>query len=176
MKKHVKSLTLLIALLLTVSFLPAAGAAGLEDVAAKALGIATNCAKQLDGAWGDQHAAMIASKEGADFAEYENMQAAVNGFLAGSGATYIYTLFPSGPVDSAPFIMTVDGSDDPDDYGKENEWEEGFAAAWNGTPTAGDEAWEDEEGGKGLLLSAYAPVHDSKGNVVAILGVDCPAK
>ena len=33
-----------------------------------------------------------------------------------------------------------------------------------------------EEGGKGLLLSAYAPVHDSKGNVVAILGIDYPAK
>ena len=177
MKKHVKSITLLTALLLTISFLPTvAGAADLDVVAAKAIGIATNCAKQLDGAWGDQHAAMIESKKETDFADYKSMQAILNGLLAGSGATYIYTLFPSGPADSAPYIMTVDGSDDPDDYGKEYEWEAEFVAAWQGTPTSGDEAWEDEDGGKGLLLSAYAPVHDSKGNVVAIMGVDYPAE
>ncbi|MCL2768299.1 MAG: hypothetical protein FWE49_06210, partial [Synergistaceae bacterium] len=84
----------------------------------------------------------------------------------------IYTLYPSGAVESAPFILTAVGGDEPDDYGTEQEWEAGFTAAWKGTSTAANHAYEED--GE-FLLSAYAPVHDSKGNVVAILGVDYPA-
>ncbi|MCL1940581.1 MAG: hypothetical protein FWG09_01455 [Synergistaceae bacterium] len=177
MKKHAKLFTILAALALTVSLLSGIADAAVDKAAAdKALKIASDCAKKLDGAWGDQHAKLIESKKGEDFADYESMQAVVNGFLAGSGATYIYVLYPSGPVDSAPFIITVDGSEEADDYGTDAEWEAEIAAAWGGTPTAGDEAWEDEDGGAGLLISAFAPIHDSKGSVVAILGVDYPAK
>jgi len=182
MKKSTKLLTMLMSLMLTVLFMSgcAVSAYGaempeeLKAVANKAVSIATNYAKQLDGAWGDQHAAMIDSKEGGAFAEFESMRAALCGFMAESDATYIYTLYPSGAVESAPFFLTVDGSEEADDYGTENEWEAGFAAAWKGTPTAGDHVWKDEGDGA-LLLSAYAPVHDSKGNVVAVLGVDYPA-
>ena len=173
MRKHVKLFTLVMALLLAVSFLSAAAAVD-NAVAEKALSIASNCAKQLDGAWGDKHAAMIESKKGAEFADYESMRAVLSKLLAGSGAVYMYALYPSGAVDSAPFFITVDGSEEPDEYGTANDWETGFAAAWKGVPTAADEAEEDDDAG--LLLSAYAPVHDSKGNVVAILGVDYPAK
>jgi len=175
MRKQVKFFTLLAALLLAVMSLPAVAGAADPAIAEKALSIATNCAKQLDGAWGDQHAALIESKKGAEFEGFESMQATINGLLAGSGATYIYALYPSGAVDSAPFIITVDGSADPDDYGKSLEWEAGFAAAWGGAPIAAEEA-EEDKGGAGLLLSAYAPIHDGKGAVVAVLGVDIPAK
>ena len=177
MKKNIKSFTLLMSLLLTVLFLSscAADANELQAVADKAVNLASKYAKQLDGAWGDQHAVMIESKDGGAFAGYESMRANLQGFLAECDATYMYTLYPSGPIENAPFFITLDASDEPDDYGTEQEWEAGFAAAWKGTPTAADDAWEDDDG-DGLLLSAYAPVHDSKGNVVAILGVDYPAQ
>ena len=179
MRKHVKLFVMLTALALTVSFLAGVACAAVDKAAAdKAVKIASDCAKKLDGAWGDQHAKLIESNKGGDFADYESMQAAVNDLLEGSGAVYIYVLYPHGMTDTnvRHFIITVDGSDDPDDYGTGNEGEEAFETAWKGTPTAGDEAWEDEDGDAGLLLSAYAPIHDSKGKVVAILGVDIPAK
>ena len=175
MKKHIKLFSMLAVLLLAVALLPAVAGAVDPAIAEKALGIAVKCAGQLDGAWGDQHAALIESKKGAEFEGFESMQATIKGLLAGSGATYIYALYPSGAVESSPFIITVDGSPDPDDYGKAVEWEAGFAAAWGGAPVAAEEA-EEDEGGAGLLLSAYAPIHDGKGAVVAILGVDIPAK
>ena len=180
MKKYAKSLTLLMSFLLAISFLSisTAGAAQqmpgeLQAVADKAVNAVTNYAKKLDGAWGDQHAALVESKKGGDFEGYESMQAVLIGFLKESGAAYLYALYPSGSVDTAPFTITVDGSEDPDDYGTENEWEAGFAKAWKGTPAAGDEVWKDDDGC--TLLSAYAPIRDSKGNVVAILGVDYTA-
>lgn len=188
MKKSIKLFTMLVSFLMIVSFLPAcASYADADAVANEAVALASSYAKQLDGAWGDQHAELINMSKG-DFAKfspdlfagYEDMRAVLCGFLAirsdaGSNATYIYVLYPAGPIDSAPFFITVDASDPPSDYGTEHEWEAAFAAAWKGTPTAGSEAWEDEEGA-GLLLSAYAPIHDSKGNVVALLGVDYPAR
>jgi len=42
-----------------------------------------------------------------------------------------------------------------------------------GTATAGEKAWKDDDGT--LMMSAYASIRDSKGTVVAILGVDSPA-
>ena len=137
MKKHTKKLFTLLSLIFTILFLMGCAAYAadkempeeLRAVADKAVNIASQCAKQLDGAWGDKHAAMIESKEGGAFADYENMRAVLSGFMTESNATYIYTLYPSGAVESAPFILTAVGGDEPDDYGTEQEWEAGFAAA-----------------------------------------------
>ena len=180
MKKSIKSFTLLVAFLLVVSFLPvcvcnAAEMPGeLKAVADKAAGLAASYAKNLDGEWGDKHVNMIDSKKGYDFPAYEGMRAVLCGLMEDSDATYIYVLYPSGAIDSEPFFISADGSDNPDEYGTENEWENGFAAAWKGAPTAGDNAWTDYDG-ETLLISAYAPIHDSKGDVIAIIGVDYPA-
>ena len=182
MKKHSKPLILLLSLLLSVLSLSVCAAsaadkkmpAELQAVADKAVNFASSCAKQLDGAWGDQHAALIASKKGKAFADYAKMRSVLSGLAAKKEAVYVYALSPSGAVDKAPFLLTVDGSEKPDEYGTEFKWEAGFAAAWKGAATAAGHAWKDDKG-KGLLISAYAPVRDGKGNVVAVLGVDCPA-
>jgi hypothetical protein len=177
MKNFVRVSGVLMVFLLTVSFMPyLAGAAEktpaeVGAVAAKAKGIAENSVKKLNGAWGDQHVALVASKKGKEFADYESMRTVLKGLVAESGAPYIYALTPKGAVDKEPFIISVDGSE-TDDCGKENEWEAGFTAAWKGAATAGTEAWKDDDGTP--MVSAYAPILDSKGNVVAILGVDCP--
>ena len=176
MKKIVRSLTILMVLLLTVSILPCiAGAAEktpeeIKVVAEKAKDIAANCAQKLEGAWGDQHVALVESKKGKDFEGYESMRAALSAFVTES-APYIYALYPTGDVEKAPFIITVDGSE-TDDCGKENEWEIGFASAWNGLAFAGEEAWDDDDGKP--MVSAYAPIRNGDGKVVAIIGVDCP--
>jgi len=177
MKNFVRVSGVLMVFLLAVSFMPClAGAAEktpaeVGAVAAKAKGIAENSVKKLNGAWGDQHVALVASKKGKEFAGYESMRTVLKGLVAESGAPYIYALTPKGAVDKEPFIISVDGSE-TDDCGKENEWEAAFAAAWKGAATAGTEAWKDDDGTP--MVSAYAPILDSKGNVVAILGVDCP--
>jgi hypothetical protein len=178
MTKNFKLLTMLTVLLLIISFSLSTSVAAAEKtpeelkaIAENALNIAVNCAKQLDGEWGGQHAALIESGKGKDFSDFENMRGVLSKFLEGSDATYIYVIYPSGEIDSAPFFTTVEGGSNADDYGTEHKWEAGFAAAWKGTPTAADETWKDDDGS--LMLSAYAPVHDGKGNVVAILGVDC---
>ena len=175
MKKFVRSLSFLMVLLLAVSFLPClAGAAEktpaeLDAVKVKAKDIASNCAQKLKGAWGDQHVALVNSKKGKDFEGYKNMRDTLSGFVAEAGAPQIYALYPTGAIDKAPYIITVDGSK-TDDCGKENEWEPGFAAAWKGAVEAGEEAWKNDDGA--LMMSGYAAIRDSKGDVVAILGVD----
>ena len=181
MKKHLKPLALMLSFPLLILFLSVGLAnaadkkmpADLQAIATKAAKLAGSYAKQLDGAWGDQHVAQINSKEGYAFAGYEKMRAVLSGLAAKKEATYVYVLSPSGPADSAPFFLSADASEKPDDYGTEYKWEAGFAAAWKGTATAADYVEKDDDGS--LLLSGYAPVRDSKGNVVALLGVDCPA-
>ena len=177
MKKLVRSLTILVVFLLAISFLPCFASAAektpeeLQAVADKAKEIAANCAQKLEGDWGNQHTALVESKKGKDFESYESMRAVLSGFVTETGAPYIYAMVPTGAFDKDPFVITVDGSK-ADDCGKENEWEMGFASAWSGFAAAGEEAWEDDDGN--FMMSAYAAIRDSKGDIVAILGVDCP--
>ena len=179
MKTIIRSRSMLLILLLAVSFPPCfAGEAekAPEELAAadKAKDIAFTYAQKLTGAWGDLHVALIDSKKGGDFKDYESMKAVLNGFVTETGAPYIYALFPSGAIDKDSFIITVDGSEAPDDFGKELDWEPCFAIAWVGATEAGEEAREDDGGS--FMISGYAAVRDSKGDVVAVLGVDYPVR
>ena len=156
-----------------------------QAVKDKVTDLAKTYAKKLDGDWGDQHVALIKSKEGEKYKDFKDMKTTLDGFREESGAYYIYALYPEDPESAAttdgktekptPFLITVDGSEDPDAYGTEYEWEIQFTEAWNGAPAAARSAWADDDEGKDLCWSAFAPIHDSKGNVVAILGVDYPA-
>ena len=177
--KKFRSLILLMAVMVGVSFMSVGTVAAaempgeLQAVVDKAKSAAGSCAEKLNGAWGDQHVALMASEKGKDFADFKSMQTTLNGQLAGSGATYIYVIYPSGAIEKEPFFITVDGSAEPDDYGTKLDWEVGFAGGWNGITTAADKVAKDDNGN--LLLSVYSPVRDSKGDIVAVLGVDFPA-
>lgn len=133
--------------------------------------IAANYALKLDGEWADQYAALLASGEGTDYAEFENLKATLDQFRLESGAFYVYILTDMDPNDGF-FEITVDGSEEPDDWMTQYEVEGQFFVAQNGEPCAALSAWDDEEL---PAWSAFAPVYDSQGKVVGILGVDYPA-
>ena len=131
--------------------------------------------------WADQYAALLDSGEARDYADYDSMKAALDVFREECGATYVYVLTPGtdGEPDingeygeGASFLITVDGSEDPDDWGVDYGWQIQFTEAWEGTPAAARSAWDDRD--ELQCWSAFAPVYDSEGNVVCILGIDYP--
>ena len=109
------------------------------------------------------------------------MAAKLAGIAEETGALYVYTLTPG--TDGVPaldgesgeegsYLITVDGCDDPDDWATDYGWEVQFTEAWEGTPASARSAWNEEEDFQ--CWSAFAPVYDSEGNVVCILGIDYP--
>ncbi len=134
--------------------------------------LATDYALLLDGEFGDMHKALIESDQGRDYADYDAMKAKLDGFREESGAYYVYCLIDSDPSDDF-FEITVDGSAEPDDWLNQYETESQFIAAMEGTPTPAPSAWDNDVDDP--VWSAFAPIHDSEGNIVAILVIDYPA-
>ena len=148
--------------------------AEIQAVIDEVIALAHSFAVQLDGAWGDLHVALMESGEEAEFESFEEMKAVLDGFRVESGAYYVYAFYPSGDPASSAYIITVDGSEDPDEFGTEYDFEIQFIEAWSGTPAAARSSWNND-GPEDPVWSAFAPVHDSEGNVVALVGVDYPA-
>ncbi len=134
-----------------------------------------------DQCWADQYAALLESGEARDYADYDSMKAVLDNIREECGATYVYVLTPG--TDGAPdingesdedgsYLITVDGSEDPDDWAVDYGWEIQFTEAWEGTPAAARSAWDDSE--ELQCWSAFAPVYDAEGKVVCILGIDYP--
>ena len=136
------------------------------------VGLAELYGKQLDGEWGDLHAALIESGEGEDFESFEAMKTILDDIRIECGAYYVYAFYPSGDPESSDYYITVDGSEDPDEFGTLYHWEIQFAEAWSGTPSPARSAWDNDENDP--VWSAFAPIHDSEDNIVAILGIDIP--
>lgn len=135
--------------------------------------LVTGYAAQLDeSGFGDKHVALMESGEGWDYADFKEMKAQLDEFRIESGAYYVYVLVDLDPDDEF-FEITVDGSEEPDEWLTQYETEGQFLAAMAGTPTPAPSAWDDAENEP--AWSSFAPIHDSEGNVVAILGVDYPA-
>jgi len=84
----------------------------------------------------------------------------------------VYCLVDLDPSDGY-FEITVDGSEEPDDWLNQYDVEGQFILAMNGTPAAAPTAWDNDVDDP--VWSAFAPVHNSEGKVVAILGIDFPA-
>jgi len=143
-----------------------------QKVADKAIETASEYAKQLDGKWGDQHAALVESGAGKAFDGFKELHAVLRGLAAKNETYYLYTLYPSGDAKAAPYIITVDASDTPDEYGKEIDFESEHFEAWSGKAVAQNVTWKDDDGA--MRISAYAPIHDSTGKIVAIIGLDVP--
>ena len=133
--------------------------------------------------WGDRYAALLDSGEARDNADYDAMKAELDTIREDIGATYVYVLTPAGEDGVTPdpagesgedgaYLITVDGSEDPDDWGVDYGWEKQFTEAWEGTPAAARSAWNDSDTEQ--CWSAFAPVYDSEGTVVALLGIDYP--
>ncbi len=169
MRKHSKWLIALLALIMAFSL----SACGSEETP-EPVGPSGDC-------FADQYVALIESGEARDFADYDDMAAKLAGIAEETGALYVYTLTPG--VDGVPsfdgeagkdgaYLITVDGCDDPDDWATDYGWEVQFTEAWEGTPSSARSAWNEEEDFQ--CWSAFAPVYDSEGKVVCILGMDYP--
>ena len=184
MKKNFKLLALLMAIMLVAVLLPGCGGGDddefeipeeIQALADHVASVAAKYAKELDGGWGDLHEDMMESGLEEDYDSFEAMRDVLIDILEESGARYVYAMYPEDISDSeAPFFITVDGSEDPDEFGVEYELELPFVKAWYGITSSSSYAWEDIWGGT-YCWSAYAPIHDSNGDVVAILGVDWAA-
>jgi len=158
----------------------------IKAVRADVEGIIGDFAEEItaDG-WGDDYAALLASGEARDYEGYAALEKVLSDYRVESGATYIYALTPCvdgeivydvEAVDEVPFAITVDGCEDPDDWGVNYGWEIQFTEAWDGATAAARSAWINDEVGDNhdICWSAFAPVYDSEGNVVCILGIDYP--
>lgn len=193
MKKNVKLLAILFSLILVLGLFASCGGGETpastdpdenpEDVSGevpsevqavmdKVTTLAADYALQLDGEFGDQHLALIESGQGWDYVDHDAMKAVLDGFRVDSGAYYVYCLIDADPSDDY-FEITVDGSEEPDDWYAQYEIESQFLAAMEGTPTPAPSAWDNDVDDP--VWSSFAPIHDSQGNIVAILGVDYPA-
>ena len=141
----------------------------------------TGCGGDDPACWGDKYVALLDSDEARDYEGYGELQGELAAIAEEIGATYVYTLTPAdaeGNLDytsdgaaDTHFLITVDGCDDPDPWATDYEWEVQFTEAWQGTPAAARSAWDD---GGAFCWSAFAPVKDSEGNTVALLGIDYP--
>ena len=199
MKKGLLIFTIILALMMSIAFLPGCNSGDSNDEKAvldgtpsndadempelpdevkeindKTFEIVKKYAAELDGEWGDEHVALIESGQGEGYKGFEDMRLILEGYIEESGALYIYALYPTGSGEM-PFMITVDGSADPDDFGFKITWEQPFTSAWEGTPATSGCAYFDKYTINDLAWSAYAPIHDSAGEVVCILGVDYPA-
>ncbi|MBP3384585.1 MAG: hypothetical protein J6M22_03865 [Firmicutes bacterium] len=158
--------------------------ADVADMISYTTAVANKYAQTLSGqeAWADQYVALLESGEARDYADYESIMTVLSDMREDIGATYIYTLTPAGEDGETPdytaeynendFLITVDGCEEPDDWGVAYEWEIQFTEAWEGTPSSARSAWDNY--GDGYCWSAFAPIYDSEGTVVAILGIDYP--
>ena len=131
----------------------------------------------VDRTWIQRHLDLLASGEGADHQDYDALRMELDAMREESGATYMYLLLPMKDgvpaLDGDPngdFAITVDGGEDPDDYGLSYGWEIQFLEAWEGTPAAARSAWDEEDFS---CWSGFAPVYHD-GAVVGLLGVDYP--
>jgi len=148
----------------------------------------TACGGQSDlseESWGDQYQALVESGEAREHTDYQAMADTLIDIRDESGATYVYVMSPgvdgepvleSENTTEQPFLLTVEGSEDPDPWAEDYGWEVQFTEAWEGVPAAARSAWDDSDAGDASYMcwSAFAPIFNSEGAVVAILGIDYP--
>ena len=123
-------------------------------------------AQRIDGDLLEQ---LQAGDEGS--ADYEEILSRLQEFLcAGDEIKYIYTMRMNG--DTLEFIVDADTEEEGAAIGEAYEIYDEIAEAFDGNVTVDSEMTSDEWGD---FYSAFAPVHNSAGDIVGIVGVDCSA-
>jgi methyl-accepting chemotaxis protein len=98
---------------------------------------------------------------------YREIRAKMQSFKKETGVRYIYTLALNGE-DKTKFIIDTD-EEEGADLGYEYDYLPAMENAFNGTSSVDTKMNTDEWG---TFLSGYAPVKNSEGKVVAIVGLD----
>ncbi|MCL2083174.1 MAG: hypothetical protein FWH04_08095 [Oscillospiraceae bacterium] len=147
----------------------------LQDIADQARNAAVGYGEELGNEWGDRHTELVSSEKREAFEGFNAMRKALQELSAKIEGSRVYAMYPSGDPENVPFHITVDGYPDPADaapYGKELSWDTEMAQAWMGEAVSYNTAYEKDDD---YFISAFAPIYNSDGDVVAILGVDVPA-
>ena len=98
--------------------------------------------------------------------KYERAMNVLKTFDESIDLAYIYALREE---DDGSFVYTLDPSDDPAPFGSKIEMTDALKAAGDGRAKADKKALSDRWG---RFYSAYSPVFNSEGRVVAVVGVD----
>ncbi len=142
----------------------------------KSMALAVACAALLDKEGGDQHQAVTTAKS-RDLDEYKKVYGVMSDFTKDKNRlkesiTFIYTLIKASD-ELAYLIVDASGEGNESDYGETYKIEPQMKSAFEGNPAYAKHIWEDKR--YGVQKSAFAPVHNSKGEVIAILGIDIAA-
>lgn len=133
------------------------------------LDIIASIGEAISGDWADKHVTLVEEDGGMDDPLYSELKAVLDNFRVETGAYYVYAMIPG---DGSDYYITVDGSEDPDDWMTAYDFEVQFREAWEGETAAARSGWDDDV----AIWSAFAPVYDSNGDVVAIIGTDMPCE
>jgi hypothetical protein len=135
------------------------------------LNVTEEFALTLDGAFGDWHMEMMDSDLQRKYLGYDEKLSMLRGFQEKIGAYYVYTFYTKDKND-LEYTIAMDASDKPDAFGAPYPTEPCFVSAWEGQPSATALGWNIKQNDP--VWSTYAPIRNSQGEVVAILGVDKP--
>lgn len=128
--------------------------------------LATAAALLIDG---DDHQKLINEQDKLSDA-YKDIKTKMQNFQKETKITYIYTLVKNED-NKTKFIIDAD-EETGADLGEEYDYLPAMESAFNGIPSADKNMYTDEWG---TFLSGYAPIKNSEGKVVAIVGLDIDA-
>jgi hypothetical protein len=135
------------------------------------LGAVQAIGEDVSGEWGDKHAQLMSTVEGGglDNPLYDELKSVLDEHRIATGAYYVYAMVPNADND---YLITVDGSVEPDDFMANYGWEIQFDEAWAGDIATARSGWDDDV----PCWSCFAPVYNSNNEVVCIVGMDMPCE
>lgn len=119
---------------------------------------------------GDEHQ-LLKSKEDEDYLTYKEIKKYLQEVQKTNGLAYIYTMRPAGQ--KLAFVVDAATGEDMSHIGDPYKIEAEMEAALAGQASYTQELHQDEWG---TFKSAYAPIKDSQGKIVAVLGADISAQ
>lgn len=167
MKKYPKLSVLILILVLALGSFAACGSS--DDDTAKDTVTKTAL-------WVNEYEADLDSGDKDGYKNYDALVQPLKDFQTAEGAKYIYCVEPveEGGIDGS-YMLTVDASEEPDPWGEDYGFEIQFKESAEGEVAAARSAWQDNKEGTEWCWSAFAPVKNADGNVIAIVGIDYPA-
>ncbi len=133
------------------------------------LALIAEIGEAISGEWADQHVELVEAGDGQDNNLYWALKPTLDDFRIESGAYYVYCMMPD---ENGDYLITVDGSEEPEDWMTNYGFEVPFGEAWGGEVAATRSGWDDDV----PIWSCFAPVYNSGDEVVAIVGIDMPCK
>ncbi|MDR0569873.1 MAG: hypothetical protein LBG71_01435 [Clostridiales Family XIII bacterium] len=141
--------------------------AEVSDAAATAVSYAANSATNFNGKWGEWHKEMIASGMGEGFQDYAKNISFLRELIRQSRALNVFVIYRDGNGSSDVSVCIDEARAAPDIAGVA-----AVEAAWGGKAAAEPNPWDYSHDKP--VWTAYAPIYDKEGAVVAVLGVDYP--